>query len=59
MVSLFSGCRSLNNIYNEIKNWNTDKVTRMDSIFNNCHKITNLDLSTWNISKISRTDYMF
>lgn len=45
----------------DISNWNTSRVTRMDSMFRDAgiNAIALLDLSGWNTSNVTVMDYMF
>ena len=40
-------------------NFNTSKVTNMESMFCACLSLTNLDLSNFNTSKVTNMEYMF
>ena len=53
MGHMFEGCSSLTNV-SVIEEWNTSNVTEMYRMFFQT-KITNLDLSNWDVSKV---DYM-
>lgn len=51
MEGLFRFCADLpNDTINQIKNWNVGNVEDLTGIFYGCKAITNLDLSSWNIS---------
>ena len=39
-----------------LQNWNTSNVENMEGMFNGCSHLTNLDLSDWNVSKVTRYD---
>ena len=46
---MFSGCTTLEKI--EYSNWDTNNVTNMEALFNNCSSLTSLpDISKWNLN---------
>ena len=42
-----------------IENLNTEEVTNMSGMFNNCQSLTSLDLSSFNTAKVTNMDDMF
>ena len=59
MNSLFNGCNSLIDA-SGISNWNTSNVENMAYAFradNGASKLTNLDISKWDMSKVKVYDY--
>lgn len=51
-------CSALTNI-DGIENLNTSEVTDMQKMFYECHKLQNLDLSSWNTAKVTNMNRMF
>lgn len=54
----FSGCTALTAI-NGLQYLNTENVTMMQAMFQQCSALTSLDLSGWNTSKVEDMSYMF
>ena len=54
----FSGFWQLTTIQG-IENLNTENVTDMREMFNNCKSLTSLDLSSFNTAKVESMSYMF
>ena len=54
----FSGCQALATI-NGISNLNTENVTTMRGMFNNCSSLTELNLTGFNTANVTTTYYMF
>lgn len=55
-----SECTSFKNAFNDCTllkkltgNWNTSKVTTMDSMFKGCSNLETLDLSSWDVSNVT------
>lgn len=58
MASMFAGCSRLTGItFGE--NFNTGNVTSMSYMFNYCSNLTSLDLSSWDMTKVTNTQDMF
>jgi surface protein len=57
MECMFQTCKNLSTVPN-INSWNTSKVEKMGSLFNNCSKF-NQDISGWNTSKVNSMAQMF
>ena len=57
MKGLFSGCSSLISI--DVSNFDTSKVTNMNSMFSGCIKITSLNLNNFNTNLLIDIKYMF
>ena len=57
MAQMFQTCKNLSTVPN-INSWNTSKVEKMASLFNNCSKF-NQDISGWNTSKVNSMAQMF
>ena len=56
---MFDGCSSLANI-DALKNWNTNNVTSMSSMFYGCSSLANIDaLKNWNTNNVTSMSYMF
>ena len=55
---MFSGCYSLYKI-DGLNNFNTNKIENMYALFNNCHQLEYLDLSSFNTSNFKIMNYMF
>ena len=53
MTSLFCGCEQLQNLNDVIKSFDTSKVTKMFEAFGGCSQVTDLDLSHFDVSKLS------
>lgn len=58
LLQIFYLCKSLTEI-NGIENWNTENITNMRYLFENCNAITSLDVSKWKTSKVTSTVNMF
>ena len=58
MHEMFSGCENLESV-NGLENFSTEGLTNLNSVFRNCHKLSELDLSSWDVSKVTSMDYMF
>lgn len=58
MANMFMRCSKLKNIIN-IENLNTDLVTDMNYLFRYCSSLTNLDLSKWNTSNVTKMSSIF
>ena len=44
----------------DISKWNTNKVTTMECLFNECSSLKTLpDISKWNIQNVTDINYMF
>ena len=60
---LFSNSTYANRLTNltsiSFGNFNTSKVTSMDSMFCDCYNLTSLDLSSFDTSKVTHMGYMF
>ena len=54
----FDGCKNLTNIEG-IENLNTENVTYMNSMFNECTALKSLDLTNFNTAKVTNMSYMF
>ena len=54
----FDGCKNLTNIEG-IENLNTENVTHMNSMFNECTALKSLDLTNFNTAKVTNMSYMF
>ena len=57
MEFMFYNCSSLKEL--DLSNFNTSKVTNMDSMFFNCSSLNELNLSNFNTSKVTNMSYMF
>jgi surface protein len=55
---MFSGCINLESI-DGIGYFSVTGLTNLNALFRDCHKITELDLSSWDVSNVSSMDYMF
>ena len=55
---MFYNCQKLTAI-NGIENWDTSKVTTMQSLFHRCYDLTSLNLSNWNTSNVTNMNYLF
>lgn len=58
MQEMFSGCTKLESI-SGIEEMSTEGLTSLNSMFRNCHKLKDLDLSRWDVSSVTNMDYMF
>lgn len=58
LQNFFSSCNSLTEIIG-IEDINISNVTTLTSIFNNCQKLTTLDLSKWDFKKATAYSSMF
>ena len=58
MVLMFSECYKLKEIKG-INKFNTNQVTKMNSMFNKCYELEYLDLSNFNTSKVNEMQWMF
>ena len=54
---MFAGCSSLTSL--DFSNFDTSKVTNMDSMFIYCSSLTSLDLSNFDTSNVTSMSYMF
>ena len=54
---LFYGINNLQSL--DLSSFNTQNVTNMSYMFNNCSKLEKLDLSSFNTPKLSNMSYMF
>ena len=54
----FDGCKNLTEIKG-IENLNTENVTHMNSMFNECTALKSLDLTNFNTAKVTNMSYMF
>ncbi len=57
LQNMFQSCTSITTI-NNLNNWDVSKVTRMDSMFNNCTNF-NQNIGNWDVSKVTRMNGMF
>lgn len=55
---MFSGCTELTTI-NGMNTWDTSNVTAMNSMFNRCESLMDLDVSNLNTSKVENMNFMF
>ena len=55
---MFSGLRNLATI-NSLENLNTENVTDMSYMFNNCYSLSSLDVSYFNTRSVTNMNYMF
>jgi surface protein len=53
---MFSTCKKLILVGSD---WDTGKVTTMNSMFSNCTNLTEVDLSNWDTGKVTTMDSMF
>ena len=58
LEEVFRNCSSLERIYG-ISDWNTSNVTNTTMMFYACSKLTDLDLSRWDLSELSWANSMF
>ena len=54
---MFEECISLKSL--NLSNFNTSKVTHMDSMFSGCNSLISLNLNNFNISKVNNWNHMF
>ena len=54
----FYNCSNLTSI-NNIENLNTEEVTNMSYMFDNCSSLTSLDVSKFNTAKVTNMSFMF
>lgn len=60
MSYMFSGCWVLRpDNFEKIKNFNTSNVILMNNMFSGCLAATNLDLSNYNMNKVTNSSNMF
>ena len=57
MGYMFGNCNRLESL--NISNFDTSKVTNMESMFGSCSSLTSLDISGWNTSKVISMAGMF
>ena len=55
---MFNQCHKLKEIKG-INNFNTSKVTNMNTMFQNCYELEHLDLSNFNTSNVTNMAWMF
>ena len=55
---MFNNCKKLKETKG-INKFNTNKVTKMNTMFSNCNELISLDLSNFNTSKVTDMSYMF
>ena len=55
---MFATCNKLKEIKG-INKFNTDKVTNMSSMFNECNELEYLDLSNFNTNQVTNMEWMF
>ena len=58
LCNLFQGLKALTTI-NNLSNLNTSNVTDMGGMFQNCEKLTTLDLSSWKTANVTDMGGMF
>ena len=58
MSFMFDKCFKLKEIKG-INNFNTNNVTNMKGMFQNCNELISLDLSNFNTSKVDLLEYIF
>ena len=58
MSKTFMGCFNLEDA-GDLKNFDTSKVKNMDSLFDGCKNLKNLDLSNWEVLNVTKMQYMF
>ena len=58
MATMFGWCSNLETIVFG-NGFTTNNVTRMESMFNNCPKLTGLDVSNWNTAKVTNMNSLF
>ena len=58
MGFMFAGCNKLKEIKG-INQFNTNNVTNMKAIFQECNELISLDLSNFNTSKVTDMEGMF
>ena len=54
---LFRGNKILTNL--DVSNWDTSKVTNVNTTFYQCTSLTNLDISNWDMSKVTSINWIF
>ena len=57
MKAMFQNCQDLEEL--DLSNFNTSKVSDMESMFNQCIQLKKLDLSKFNIKSDYKTRYIF
>ena len=57
MNYMFRDCSSLTTL--DVSDWDTSKVTNMQSMFSSCSSLTTLDVSDWDTSKVTNMQSMF
>lgn len=58
--SMFRECRNLkDNIFKQIKKWNTPKLAYCQELFSHCTSLENVDLSNWPFKKCTDLSKMF
>ena len=55
--NMFLECRGLTSL--DVSNWDTSKVTNMQSLFRACTNIPVLDVSNWNTSAVTDMSFLF
>ena len=58
MQGMFNNCHKLKEIKG-INNFNTNNVTNMNTMFQQCNELISLDLSNFNTSKVTEMQWMF
>ena len=58
LSNAFYGFKSLKEIIG-LKNWDTSKVTNMESVFHDCKYLQSLDVSGWDVSNVTTLKVMF
>lgn len=58
MKNTFAQCSSLTTI-GDVSNWNVSKVTNMYGLFNACSSLLILNMSKWDMSKVTDNMFMF
>ena len=58
LSNMFNGCYNLQTI-NNIEQWDTSNVMYMNHMFDQCHNLISLDLSSFNTSNVYNMGYMF
>ena len=59
MKQMFKNCKALNDLI--LSGWNTSNVTNVACMFQDCQNLdlSNVDIHTWNLSKVQSMNYMF
>ena len=58
--NLFYGCTSLENLSDDISNFDLSKVTNIEGIFYGCNNLAKIpDISKWNTENINNMSYLF